>query len=106
MNRLLSAPSPILPFPRCEPLTSHNIRVRMSDSVLGQELAPYQGDGIFAPSCCVSRADMENTVDALCLLLMERRAFERRRVAEGTLATAFGRCLRHRETAPGRPSHG
>ena len=106
MNHLLSAPLPILPFPRFEPLISRNIPTRISDPVLGQGLLPYPGDATFAPGCYVSRADMENTVDALCLLLMKRPEFERRRVIEGAIATAFGRCLRHRETAPGRPSHG
>jgi hypothetical protein len=106
MNRLLSAPSPILPFPRLDPLTSRNSSTRTSDPILGRELPPYAGDATLAPDCYVSHAKIKNTVDALCLVLMELPEFERRCGAEGAIATAFGQCLRHRETALGRPSHG
>lgn len=106
MDRLLSAPLPILPFPRLDPLTSRNNPTRMSDPVPGQELSPYPGDATLAPDCYVSRSKVRNTVDAVCLVLMERPEFDRRYVAESPMANAFGQCLRHRETAPGRPSHG
>jgi hypothetical protein len=106
MDHLLSAPSPILPFPRLGPLTSRNNPARMRDPVPGQELSPYPGDATLPPDRYVSRSKVRNTVDAVCLVLMERPEFERRCVAEGAIATAFGQCLRHRETAPGRPSHG
>ena len=106
MDRLLSAPSPILPFPRLDPLTSRNSPSRMSAPVLGQELTPYRGDATLAPGRYVSRARIGNTVDALRLVLMKRPEFERRCVAKGASVTALGQRLRHRETAPGRPLPG
>ena len=49
MNRLLSDPSSILPFPRLEYLTSRNIPPQMSDPVLGQEFPPYPVAATLAP---------------------------------------------------------